>query len=61
MMLRGIVNWIGAAVRRQRLNAMRHQMQCVYALGYVRACWNRDSRQRVATLSPRQESASVSR
>jgi glycosyltransferase involved in cell wall biosynthesis len=61
LLLRGVVNWIGAAVRRERLNAARHQMQCAYALGYIRACWNRGSRQRVAALSPRQESASVSR
>jgi glucosyl-dolichyl phosphate glucuronosyltransferase len=61
LLLRGIVKWIGAAARRERLNATRHQMQCAYALGYVRACWNRDSRQRVAALPPRQESASVSR
>jgi hypothetical protein len=61
LLLRGAVNWIGAAARRERLNAARYQMQCAYALGYVRACWNRDSRQRVAALSARQESASVSR
>jgi glucosyl-dolichyl phosphate glucuronosyltransferase len=61
LLLRGIVNWIGAVLRRGRLNAVRHQMQCAYALGYIRACWNRDSRQRVAALSPRHESASVSR
>jgi glucosyl-dolichyl phosphate glucuronosyltransferase len=61
LLLRGAVNWIGAAARRERLDAVRHQMQCAYALGYVWACWNRDSRQRVAVLPPRQESASVSR
>ncbi len=62
MLLRGAVNWIGAVVQRERLNAARHQMQCVYALGYVRACWKRDARQqRVTALAPRQESASVSR
>jgi glycosyltransferase involved in cell wall biosynthesis len=62
LLVRGAVNWVGAAARRERLSAARHEMQCAYALGYVRACWNRDSRSpRVATLSPRQESASVSR
>jgi len=62
LLLRGALSWIGAAARRERLNAVRHPMQCAYALGYVRACWHSESRQRVAAaLSPRQESASVSR
>jgi glucosyl-dolichyl phosphate glucuronosyltransferase len=62
LLLRGAVGWIGATARRDHLQAVRHQMQCAYALGYVRACWNRSSRQQhVAGLSPRRESASVSR
>jgi len=62
LLLRGAMRWMGAAARRERVSAARHEMQCAYALGYVRACWNHDSRQqRVAGLSPRQESASVSR
>lgn len=43
-------------------SAARHEMHCAYALGYVRACWRRESSsQEAPALRPRQETASVSR
>jgi glycosyltransferase involved in cell wall biosynthesis len=62
LLLRAALHWASAAIRGDYMSAARHEMQCAYALGYVRACWNRDSRQRrVAAVTPRRETASFSR
>lgn len=59
---RGALQCVVTRVNRDVLNTARHQMQCAYALGYVRACWRRDARWPEAPpLRPRRETASVSR
>jgi glycosyltransferase involved in cell wall biosynthesis len=59
---RGMIRCAGAAFARDARNVARYQMHCAYALGYVRACWRRDSScPAVPPLRPRQETASVSR
>jgi glucosyl-dolichyl phosphate glucuronosyltransferase len=61
LLLRGVVRWLVALPSRERVSAARYEMQCAYALGYVRACWSRRSRRRrVAAVSQRQ-TASLSR
>ena len=61
LLLRGAVRWLTALPSRERRNAMRYEMQCAYALGYVRACWSRRSRRGdIAPVSQRQ-TASLSR
>ena len=62
IMARAVPAAIAAAIRGNRHDAVRHQMQFVYAVGYVRACWKPEARRAEAPpLRPRQETASVSR
>ncbi len=62
LLLRAAVGWLGAAASRDRVTAARREMQCAYAIGYVRACWSRHARQRREDkVSSRQEPASLSR
>jgi glycosyltransferase involved in cell wall biosynthesis len=58
---RAIMRWVRAALTGRTLDAMRAQMLIAYAIGYVRACWSRESRRRLAPLGARQETASLSR
>src|SRR5690606_28680361 len=52
-----------ATARRDPREAARHEMHCVYSVGYVKACWTHQSASRLTAppLKPRQETASVSR
>lgn len=62
LLVRAVLHWMKAALAGRSLEATREQMRAAYALGYLRACWSRDSRQ--ARLVPRptqRESASFSR
>jgi glycosyltransferase involved in cell wall biosynthesis len=62
LLARALVHWTAAALRRDAINAARYQMQCAYALGYVRACWNRSTREsRAAAVAIPRQSASLSR
>ena len=36
---RSAASWMGGRVRGDRRGAMRHEMQFVYTLGYIHACW----------------------
>jgi glycosyltransferase involved in cell wall biosynthesis len=49
LLLRGAVRWLGSMPARERVSATRYEMQCAYALGYVRACWNGRSRMKQST------------
>ncbi len=62
VMARGALQCTAAALTRDARKATRYEMQCAYALGYVRACWRREaSCPGVPPLRPRQETASASR
>ncbi len=57
---RSAMQWFLAAVRGDVREAVRHEMQCAYVLGYVRACWGSGGGENVPATG-RQETASVSR
>jgi GT2 family glycosyltransferase len=59
---RAVVRWLQARAGHDAQAATRYEMQCAYVLGYVRACWGRPLPDGFTPpLTPRQETASVSR
>jgi len=61
LLARAVLQWIGASLRRDPIMAARFQMQCAYAVGYVRACWDRTTRPSRAAVAVPRETASLSR
>lgn len=58
---RALLHWLRAFAGRDRRTAVKHEMECAYVLGYIRACWTRRAAQPEEPLSTPQESASISR
>lgn len=58
---RAVGRWVGAVIVGDTHGAVRHEMHCAYALGYVRGCWNHQAELAAAprVAGRRQESASL--
>jgi hypothetical protein len=56
---RAAMKWCGALFHRNSQAAARHEMQCAYALGYIRACWATAAAGAPAPFVTGQESASL--
>lgn len=58
---RAFAGWLGAIVTGDVRGAARYEMQCAYALGYIRGCWNDRTELAGAprVTGRRQESASL--
>jgi glucosyl-dolichyl phosphate glucuronosyltransferase len=61
VLLRAAVRWLGALLVRERLSAARHEMQCIYALGYVSTCWTAHPRRKRVPAVSHGKPASLSR
>jgi glycosyltransferase involved in cell wall biosynthesis len=57
MLVRAALRWAGGSLRRQPIEAARGEMQCAYALGYIRACLTRESRELRVAVAHRQASS----
>lgn len=62
LLARATMHWVRDRVGGDARGAARQEMQCVYALGYVRACWTRGPRRPLPSpLGSQHETASLSR
>ena len=62
LLVRDSAQTLQAALRRDTQEAVRREMRCAYALGYVRACWSPvTSTAAPPIVRPRHEPASLSR
>jgi glycosyltransferase involved in cell wall biosynthesis len=57
---RGVWHWLVAVLRRDVRAAARHEMRAIFALGYIRACWQREPPLEPPPLPVRPETASLS-
>lgn len=58
---RAVLKWARAIHLGDRQTATRHEMECAYVLGYIRACWSRGASRSLEPAGTQREPASVSR